>query len=237
TETGSDSEIKNEIASLQDEICFICRYVAGEKLFTVKAVMSQMYDSELDAIHAMTETDICDFKGHLEAAANGIEYSEISEGPDGIRLEFGSERIETFPFRCEILIEVPLAPGHDPMNLYYVDGGDYYSIPHCPVRNVDSAGEHEYLIFTIDRFGSFVYTNQPVDAVNAPMPEIVQPISGQPAPNESATPAASSADTDAAPVPEASDGTAKSHTPALIVVIIAVLSCAGGYFFLRKKKS
>lgn len=241
-EPGSDNDIKTEIASRQDEIYFICRYVAGNNLFSVKAIMSQMYDAELDILHGMTATDINDFRGHLEAAANGIEITEDPDESDGIRIEFGNERIEYFPFRCEVLIEVPLTFGHNPCDLYYVEDGIYYSIPVCPVRNVDSAGEHEYLVFTIDRFGEFVFTNQPTESQGSLMPEAPQPTDDAPGTNGNVDPAVTNTEPEeatASPGPESTDETEKksSATPAIIIVLIAVCACAGGAFYLRKKKN
>ncbi len=240
TEPGSDSDIKNEIASGQDEICFICRYVAGEYLFSVKAYMSQMSDSELDIIHGMTETSINDFRGHLEAAANGIEFSDISAGTDSIRLEFGCGRIEYFPFGCEVLIEVPLTYGHNPCNLYYVEGGTYYSVPVCPVRNVDSSGEHEYLIFTIDRFGEF--TDQETESTGMLPPDATHVGSDSPSSDRIADSPTSVTDAgytqaagnDTAPADESDK--LGSHTPAIIIVLIAVCACSGGVYYLKKKK-
>lgn len=239
-EIESDAEIKSEIASLEDEIYFICRYVAGDYLFSVKAIMSRMYDAELDTLHGMTEADINEFRGHLEAAANGIDFMDSSEGT-GIRIEFGSEMIEYFPFRCEVLVEVPLASGHNPCDLYYVEDGKYYSIPVCPVRNVDSAGEHEYLLFTADRFGKFVFTDQPTDSETSLIPDAPQIVNDQPANDEAGNPAVTNTEPGTAvatPGPESSNDSAKSSnaTPAIVIILIAVCACAGGAYYLKKKK-
>lgn len=234
TEPGSDNDIKNEIASGQDEICFICRYVAGEYLFSVKAYMSQMSDSELDVIHGMTETSINDFRGHLEAAANGINISD--KASEGIWIEFGNEMLETFPFNCEILLELPLASGHDQLNLYYVENDKFYSIPSVPVREVYSQREHEYVIFTFDRIGMFVYTDQPVEKENTPPPEISPVIYDQPEADDNS--AAVAETVPAEPTDPDADTSGKgSSTPAIIIILIAIAACAGGCFYFRKKKS
>ena len=240
-EPGSDNDIKSEIASRQDEIYFICRYVAGNNLFSVKAIMSQMYDAELDILHGMTATDINDFRGHLEAAAHGIEINDRSDGSGSIRIEFGNERIEYFPFRCEVLIEVPLSSGHKPCDLYYVDDGKYYSIPVCPVRNVDSAGEHEYLLFTIDRFGEFVFTDQQPESQGSLLPEATHVANDMPENEEAGNPSNTNTEPEeatASPGSESTDGSSgsKNATPAIIIVLIAVCACAGWAFYLRKKK-
>ena len=241
-EIGSDAEIKKEIASQEDEIYFICRYVAGEHLFSVKGIMSQLYDSELDTIHGMSEADINEFRGHLEAAANGIDYTDYSDGPDSIYIEFGCDRIEYFPFRCEVLIEVPIANGHDQCKLYYVEDEKFYDVPVCPVRNVDSAGEHEYLIFTIDRFGKFIYINQAVNSEGSNLPEIYPVIlDSQESDIDSNTANINTepGSATATPGPDSSDDSAGSSkaTPAIIIILIAVCACAGGAFYLKKKKN
>ena len=237
-EPGSDSDIKKEIASDQDEICFICRYVAGNYLFTVKAVRSQMSDSELDVINNMTETDINDFRGHLEAAANGIDFTGSTDAVEDIRLEFGNTLLETFPFNCEITIEVPLNPDHTRLELYYIDNGKFYCIPSIPVKETDANGEHDYLIFTLDRFGMFVYTDQTIEKENTPPPEIPQIINDQPNTPAGGT-ANTTAETAVLPVDSGTDESTKSSsTPAIIIILIAVIAaCGGAAFYLRKKKS
>lgn len=241
-EPASDYEITKEIESGQDEIFFICRYVAGNYLFSVKALMAQMYDAELDSIHGMTETSINDFRGHLEAAANGIEFTDSSDGPDDIQIEFGCERIEYFPFRCEVLIEIPLTFDHAPCDLYYVEDGVYYSVPVCPVRNLDSAGEHEYLVFTLDRFGEFVFTNRPTESQGSLLPEAPQTVNDTPGTIDNGNSSDTNTEPEeatASPGSESTDGSEKnsSATPAIIIILIAVCACTGGAFYLRKKKN
>ena len=118
----------------------------------------------------MTVEDIADFKAHLEAAANGFVITDSSSDADGLRIEIESGHCDIFPFRCEVVIETPLASKPDQADLFNVIDDKFYGIPVCPIRDVDSSGEHIYLSFTTDRLGKFVYTGQPVDSQGMMLP-------------------------------------------------------------------
>ena len=243
-EIGSDSEIKEEIESGTDQIYFICRYVAGDQFFSVRAIRSQLNESEYEIIQNMSESDINEFKGHLEAAANGINYFDNSGSSDDIRIEFGSEMIEYFPFSCVVEIEVPLTNSNypDPTKLYYEEDGKYYDIPFCPIRNTDSAGEHIYLMFTIDRFGKFVFTNQAVNSEGSNLPVVYHVILDSQGTGEIINHSNTNTEPGnaiASPGPESSDESAGSSksAPAIIIVFIAICACAGGAYYLKKKKN
>ena len=97
-------------------------------------------------------------------------------------------------------------------------------------------------MFTIDRFGKFVFTNQAVNSEGSNLPVVYHVILDSRETGEISDP--SNANTEpgnviASPGPESSDesvGSSKA-APAIIIVLIAVCACAGGAFYLKKKKN
>ena len=168
-EIRSDEDIRIQIASNDDMIYFINRRIGGNYLFTVQAVKSQLSPSELEKLKAMSEADIAAFKNDLEAAANGFQYYldrryDLPEGVD-VYLEFEFGQSHRFPVPCDVLLELPLKPGHGPADIYLVQDDLCYKLP---LRAIDVAGDRELLIFSTDRLGSFLLTNADVNDSGTP---------------------------------------------------------------------
>jgi hypothetical protein len=168
-EIRSDADIRLQIASNDDMIYFINRRIGGNYLFTVQAVKSQLSPSELEKLKAMSEADIAAFKNDLEAAANGFQYYldrryDLPEGVD-VYLEFEFGKSHRFPIPCDVLLELPLKPGHGPADIYLVQDDLCYKLP---LRAIDVAGDRELLIFSTDRLGSFLLTNADVNDSGTP---------------------------------------------------------------------
>ena len=148
-------------------IYFICTEVDDGYLFSVQAVKSMMSPGELEILYRMTADDIADFKQRLQTAAEGMKITGITTGNDGFRVSFESGPMDLFPFTCDVLLEIPIDPRHEPADLYNIYDGRTYK---CSVRAEDPVGDHEYLIFGCDRLGSFVLTTMPEEYESGPMP-------------------------------------------------------------------
>jgi hypothetical protein len=163
----SDEDLVAQIHSDDDMIYFICTHVCGEYLFSVQAVKSNLSQPELDLLYGMTAEDIADFKARLQTAANGMEFTEASSDNGSIRVEFQSGPMDLFPFMCDVLIELPINRDHAPAYLYNVIDGKNYQ---CMIQAEDPVGDHEYLIFSLDRLGEFVLTTEQEECEMGLMP-------------------------------------------------------------------
>lgn len=163
----SDEETVRQISSDDDMIYFICTEVDNGYLFSVQAVKSMMSPGELEILYRMTADDIADFKQRLQTAAEGMKITGITTGDDGFRVSFESGPMDLFPFTCDVLLEIPIDPRHEPADLYNIYDGRTYK---CSVRAEDAVWDHEYLIFGCDRLGSFVLSTMPEEYEQGPMP-------------------------------------------------------------------
>ena len=163
----SDDDLVAQIHSDDDMIYFICTHVCGEYLFSVQAVKSNLSQPELDLLYGMTAEDIADFKERLQIAANGMEITEVYSDQDAVRVTFQSGPMDLFPFMCDILLELPVNRNHAPAYLYNVIDGKNYQ---CMIQAEDPVGDHEYLIFSLDRLGEFLLTTEQVECEMGLMP-------------------------------------------------------------------
>ena len=163
----SDEDLVAQIHSDDDMIYFICTQVCGDYLFSVQAVKSNLSQPELDLLYGLTAEDIADFKERLQTAANGMEFTEVSSDNGSVRVEFQSGPMDLFPFMCDVLLELPISRDHAPAYLYNVYDGKNYQ---CMIQAEDPVGDHEYLIFSLDRLGEFVLTTKQEECEAGPMP-------------------------------------------------------------------
>ncbi len=174
-QTGDADEILRHINEPQsDMIFFLNRRVDGNYLLTVQTLKSQLSEEELAVLNAMTVQDVAEFCDMLKTAANGFEYTNRQWSEDSVDIGFRFGPSKTFPFRCDVLLELPCGPGHAEARLYQEK--DFGTVE-ARISGLDDFEGREYLIFTVQSLGSFRFTSTAQETV-PDRPEEPQPPQG-----------------------------------------------------------